>query len=61
MRHIKGFGGTRLSLIKKGTLQWKWEDDTGTEHNLFIPYSYYVPSGKCRPLIPKHWDQSQRN
>ena len=40
--YVKGFGGTRSSLIKKVTLQCKWEDDTGIEHNLLIPNSYYV-------------------
>ena len=53
-RRIKGFVGTISPLIKKGTLQWKWEDDIVTEQKLLIPNSYYVPSGKCRLLIPQH-------
>ena len=54
MRRIKGFGGTRSPLIKKGTLQCKWEDDTVTEHKLLIPTSYYVPSGKFRLISPQN-------
>ena len=58
---IKGFGGTISPLIKKGTLQWKCVDDTGTKHKFLIPNSYYAPSGKFRLLSPQHWAQYQRN
>ena len=46
---------------RKKPLQWKWEDDTGTEHKFLIPNLYYVPSGKCRLISPKHWYQYQLN
>ena len=46
MCRIKGFVGKISPIINKGTSQWKWENDTGTEHKFLIPNSYRVPSGK---------------
>ena len=54
-RTIKGFGGSRTTGIKVGTLLWKWNDDNGKEHAFHIPNSYYVPDGKVRLLSPQHW------
>ena len=54
-RCIKGFGGSRTTGIKIGTLRWTWLDDAGLEHTFKIPNSYYVPSGKVRLLSPQHW------
>jgi hypothetical protein len=31
-RSIKGFGGTRTTRVKIGTLRWKWADDEGKVH-----------------------------
>ena len=42
---IKGFGGSRVKNIMKGTIKWKWSDDSGRNHTFIIPNSYYVPSG----------------
>ena len=58
-KSIKGFGGTRTSNIKIGTLAWKWEDDTGKTSRFLIPNSYYAPEGRVRLLSPQHWAQSQ--
>ena len=44
-KSIKGFGGSRTSQIKIGTLSWKWMDNEGKELKFLIPNSYYVPSG----------------
>lgn len=59
-RVVKGFGGTRVSNIKKGTIRWKLEDDRGMVHTFLIPNSYYVPQGGMRLLSPQHWARSQR-
>ena len=58
-RVIKGFGGSRTTNVKVGTIRWKWEDDQGRPHSFDIPNSYYVPDGKLRLLSPQHWSQSQ--
>ena len=58
-RTIKGFGGSHIRNIMKGTIQWKWEDDTGKIHQFKIPNSYYVPTGGMRLLSPQHWAQAQ--
>ncbi|KAI2502103.1 hypothetical protein MHU86_12333 [Fragilaria crotonensis] len=58
-RVIKGFGGSRTTNVKMGTIRWKWEDDQGRPHSFDIPNSYYVPEGKLRLLSPQHWSQSQ--
>ena len=51
-RKIKGFGGTRTSNLKVGTLKLKWEDDVGATHKFLIPNSYYAPSGGGQTLDP---------
>ena len=56
-RVIKGFGGSRMSNIKMGTIKWKWEDDTGLVHDMLIPDSYYAPDAGVRLLSPQHWSQ----
>ena len=58
-RVVKGFGGSRTTNIKTGTLKWSWEDDHGMVTTFRIPNSYYVPDGKVRLLSPQHWAQTQ--
>ena len=60
-RAIKGFGGTRTTSIKVGTIIWKWADDEGKVHKFVIPNSLYVPSANARLLSPQHWAQEQRD
>ena len=60
-RNIKGFGGTRTSNLKLGTLKWRWEDDKGITHKFLIPNSYYAPSGGVRLLSPQHWARTQKD
>ena len=43
-RSIKGFGGTKVENIMRGTIKWEWLDDEGKKHRFIIPNSYYVPS-----------------
>ena len=59
-RTIKGFGRSRTTGIKVGTLLWRWNDDEGKEHAFHIPESYYVPDGKVRLLSPQHWAKHQQ-
>ena len=56
---VKGFGGSRATNIKVGTLRWSWEDDHEAITTFHIPNSYYVPEGKVRLLSPQHWAQTQ--
>ena len=56
---IKGFGGTKTTNVKVGTLSWTWNDDSGTPHKFIIPNSYYVPKGRVRLLSPQHWAKEQ--
>ena len=58
-RVVKGFGGSRVTNVQTGTLEWSWEDDSGAITTFRIPDSYYVPAGKVRLLSPQHWAQSQ--
>ena len=58
-KSIKGFGGSRTSQIKIGTLSWKWMDNEGKESKFLIPNSYYVPSGGVRLLSPQHWARTR--
>eukprot|EP00978_Attheya_sp_CCMP212_P030428 scaffold111925_cov48-Attheya_sp.AAC.1 len=58
-RVIKGFGGTKNTGIKIGTLLWKWCDNEGQEHKFKIPNSFYIPQGGVRLLSPQHWVKAQ--
>ena len=49
-RAIKGFGGTRTTNVKIGTIIWKWTDYQGKEYKFKIPKSFYVPDGGVRLL-----------
>ena len=60
-RSIKGFGGSRTTNVKIGTITWKWIDDQGMTHKFVIPKSFYVPEGNVRLLSPQHWAQAQRD
>ena len=55
---IKGFGGSRFTKAKIGTIRWKWMDDEGKIHSFLIPHSFYVPEGGVRLLSPQHWAKS---
>ena len=59
-RSIKGFGGSRITNVMKGTIKWRWLDDLGKAYEFRIPNSYYVPEGGVRLLSPQHWAQEQR-
>ena len=58
-RVVQGFGGTKVTNIKIGTLRWTWDDNLGRSHTFDIPNSYYIPDGKVRLLSPQHWAQTQ--
>jgi len=57
-RVIKGFGGSRMSNVQRGTIKWRWEDDNGQVHDHIIPDSYYAPHAGVRLLSPQHWLQN---
>ena len=56
-RIVKGFGGTRTSSVKIGTLKWTWLDDQGKSWTHYIPNSFYSPAGGVRLLSPQHFAQ----
>ena len=58
---IKGIGGHQIHNIKKGTLQWKVEDDKGRGHEWKIKDSLYVPEAGLQPLCPQHWSQMNKS
>jgi hypothetical protein len=55
---VTGFHGTKRCQVYRGTIKWCIADDNGGVHNILIPGSYYVPSGKHRLISPQHWAQS---
>jgi hypothetical protein len=57
-RIVRGFAGTKTTNVQMGTIQWRFEDDTGKVSTHTIPHSYYVPDGKVRLLSPQHWAKS---
>ena len=56
-RIVKGFGGSRTSSVKIGTLKWTWLDDTGKSWTHYIPNLFYCKSGGVRLLSPQHFAQ----
>ena len=59
-RTIKGFGGTRTTKTKMGTIKWSWLDDEGMVTTHRIPNSYYAPEGGVRLLSPQHLAQASK-
>ena len=60
-RIVKGFGGTRTSSVKIGTLKWTWLDDQGKSWTHYIPNSFYSPTGGVRLLSPQHFAQQTKD
>ena len=58
-RLIKGFGGTTIYNVHKGTIVWRWMDDDGQVRKFTIPNLYYVPDIGIRLLSPQHWGKTQ--
>jgi hypothetical protein len=58
-RWIKGFGGSKTTNVKTGTLRWSLEDDDGKAHTFLIPNSYFVQQGGVGLLSPQHWARTQ--
>ena len=54
-RAIKGFGGTRITNIYKGTLLQHWVDNKDMVHKFVIPNSFYVLSRNICLLSLQHW------
>lgn len=59
VRKIKGFGGSVTGGARRGTLSWKFADDTGRIHAFRVPNAYYVPQAEYRLLSPQHWAQTR--
>ena len=57
---VKGFGGSRTSNVKMGTLKWSWDDDKGIKSTHLIPNSYYSKVGGVRLLSPQHFAQESQ-
>ena len=57
---VKGFGGSRTSNVKMGTLKWSWDDDKGVKSTHLIPNSYYSKVGGVRLLSPQHFAQESQ-
>ena len=60
-RVVKGFGGSRTSNVKMGTMKWSWEDDNGMKSTHLIPNSYYSKEWGVRLLSPQHFAQVASN
>jgi ribosomal protein L40E len=58
-RAIKGFGGSKTTNVKIGTINWKWLDNEGKSHKSVIPKSFCVASGNVHLFSPQHWAQNQ--
>jgi hypothetical protein len=56
-RVIRGFEGSKVYTIYKGTLLLSIQDDDGVIDEVRIPNSYYVPSCPYRIISPQHWAQ----
>lgn len=56
---VRGFGGTRVAGVKRGTAIIRLEDDQGAIHKFQIPNSYYVPGSPDRLFSPQHWAQER--
>ena len=58
-KQVKGIGGL-VKEIKRGTIIWGMEDDTGLIHHLKLPGSLYLPQSPSKLLSPQHWAQAAK-
>ena len=56
-RVIRGFEGSKVYTIYKGTLLLSIQDDDGVVDEVQIPNSYHVPTCPYRIISPQHWAQ----
>ena len=56
-RTVRGFAGTRVRGVQKGTAIIHIEDDDGGIHRVRLKDSYYVPGTKDRLFSPQHFAQ----
>ena len=60
-KRVNGISGS-LHDIRRGTIQWTFEDDEGMEHQITLPNSYhYVPGASSHILSPQHWSQTAKD
>jgi hypothetical protein len=57
---VKGFNVT-TSATKIGTVRWHVLDDSGREHAIQVPNTYYVPACQLRLLSPQHYSQATKD
>jgi hypothetical protein len=57
---MKGFHGCKTAEVMLGTIQWKWLDTNGLDHEFKIPGSCSIPEGKCQLLSPNTGHKSRR-
>ena len=54
---INGIGGPIFITHKKGTVRWKFEDDSGRIHAAFVvPGALYAPKAPCQKIIKVQLD-----
>ena len=46
------------SILAKGTVCWKIDDNNGRSHRITLPNTLYVPSSPICLLSPQHWSQT---
>lgn len=60
-RVVKGFGGSKMCEVMKGTLRWKIADNDGMVHAFLIPGSHCIPDGNVRLFCPQHWAKTRND
>ena len=58
---VIGIGDSRVPVIGKGTVLWRWDDDEGVSHKHYIRNSLYVPGSDHCLLSPQHWSQQAKD
>ena len=51
---INGFEGPKVHTMYKGTIAWKFYDDSVHPHQVEIPNDLYVPKGREKIISPQH-------
>jgi hypothetical protein len=54
---VSVYGGAKVQITGRGTLQWIILDDLGRTVELLIPNSLYIQGTKARLLSPQHYAQ----
>jgi hypothetical protein len=60
-KQVRGFGDHTTKITHQSTVRWSILDNSGQQHDIIIPNTYYVLKCNIRILSPQHWAQEMQD